>query len=96
MLSSCGYDRGEGCDGSVIADLIRNPEGWQDRMPVILALRQYPQGGRELTLIGMERQCRVSWGFKMDRHVKVCLGWGLGMGGWTAWCGYSQSHGRVC
>ena len=19
---------------------------------------------------------------------------GLGMGGWTAWCGYSQSHGR--
>ena len=32
----------------------------------------------------------------MDRHVKGCLGWGLGMGGWTAWCGYSLSHGRAC
>ena len=30
---------------TVIADLIRNPEGWQDRTPFILALRQYPLGG---------------------------------------------------
>ena len=29
----------------VIADLIRNPEG-QGTVAVILALRQYPQGGR--------------------------------------------------
>ena len=28
----------------VIADLIRNPEGWR-RAAVILASRQYPQGG---------------------------------------------------
>ena len=54
---------------TVIAGLTRNPEGWrvtrgnkitQPPRPVILASRQYPQGG-ELALIGMERHRCVSW-----------------------------------
>ena len=57
----------------VIADLIRNPEG-QGMVVVILALRQYPQGGR-VTRVNNTTQPTISPSPLMeeDQSLSQCL-----------------------
>ena len=88
----------------VIADLIRNPEG-RRRVAVILALRQYPQGGRVTTrqhqppipspLMGEESKVRVNKTVPPHRHTgfkAVSTGW-QGHTGEQANTNH-QSHGQ--